>query len=77
MSKATKKVAREVDEELLHDQALVNKIMQDEKDQVLPDLSIDEWNEIYLDLQSEFNNMLAKQLIEDRKQDAGADFELN
>ena len=43
----------------------------------MPDLTIDEWNEIYLELSSEVNHLLAKQLIEDRKQDAGADFELN
>ena len=53
-------------------------IMEEEKENnSLPELTIDQWNEVYLELSQEMNNMLAQQLIEDRKLDDEADYELN
>ena len=52
--------------------------MEEEKENnSLPELSTDQWNEMYLELSQEVNSMLAQQLIEDRKLDDEADFVQN
>ena len=52
--------------------------MEEEKENnSLPELTTDQWNEVYLELSQEANNMLAQQLIEDRKLDDEADFAQN
>ena len=40
-------------------------------------LTVEEWNEIYEELQVELQQAIARQLIEDTKNDEVADFELN
>lgn len=77
VSKCTKLVAQEVDLELLNDNQLWSQMMEEEREQCLPDLTVDEWNEIYLEVTRDLNRLLAKQLIEDRKSDVESDFELN
>lgn len=52
------------------------RILDEEKEQ-LPELSVDEWNEIYIEIQQDMTRMLALQLLEDRKQDVEYDYELN
>ena len=51
--------------------------MKDEKQQNLPDLTVDEWNDVYIEVTQDLNRLLAQQLIEDRNYDEEADFELN
>ena len=51
--------------------------MDDERENNLPDLTIDQWNEIYLEVTEDLNRMLAQQLIQDSKNDPEADYELN
>ena len=53
------------------------RIIENERENCPPDLTIDEWNEIYLEVTQDLNRFLALQLIEDRKQDVSADYELN
>ena len=77
MSKATKQCAQEVDEELLNDQNLLERIMDEEREENLPELTVDQWNEIYMEVTEDLNKMLAEQLIEDSKNDPYADYELN
>ena len=77
MSKATKQCAQEVDEELLNDQNLLERIMDEEREENLPELTVDQWNEIYMEVTEDLNKMLAEQLIEDSKNDPEADYELN
>ena len=50
MSKATKQCAQEVDEELLNDQNLLERIMDEEREENLPELTVDQWNEIYMEV---------------------------
>jgi len=79
MSKQTKAVAKEVDNDLLNGAEIheaVNDLLNEEKDN-LPDLTVDEWNEIYLDMTQEMHDMIARDLLEDRKQDIGASYEIN
>ena len=63
MSKATKQCAQEVDEELLNDQNLLERIMDEEREENLPELTVDQWNEIYMEVTEDLNKMLAEQLI--------------
>ena len=57
----------------------MNQIIDDERENNnnLPELTVDEWNEIYEEMSRDINQYLAQQLIEERKQDESADFELN
>lgn len=57
-------------------EGLMARILDEEKEQ-LPELSVDEWNEIYIEIQQDMTRMLALQLLEDRKQDVEYDYELN
>lgn len=59
MSKATKRVAEQVDNELLTDADLVNRIIDCEREQNLPELTVDEWNEIYLEVTQDMHRLLA------------------
>jgi len=51
--------------------------MEEERENNLPELSVEQWNDIYLEVTEDMHRMLAKQLIEDRKLDVNADYELN
>lgn len=53
------------------------RIMEEERENNLPELSVEQWNDIYLEVTEDMHRMLAKQLIEDRKLDVNADYELN
>lgn len=53
-------VAQEVDLELLNDVDFMAQMMEEEREQNLPDLSVDEWNEIYLEVTRDLNRLLAK-----------------
>ena len=77
ITKQTKIAAQEVDEQLINDQELMARILEEEKEECPPDLTIDQWNEMYLEVQYELNSMLAQQLVEDHKFDDEADYELN
>lgn len=77
-SQSTKLVAQEVDQELLDDQEFVARIIEDERENNdLPELTVDQWNEIYEEVTQDMNKMLALQLLEDQKYDHEADYELN
>ena len=80
-SQSTKLVAQEVDQELLDDHEFVARIFEDERENNnddLPELTVDQWNEIYEEVTQDMNKMLALQLIEDQKHyDHEADYELN
>ena len=78
VSQSTKLVAQEVDQELLDDQEFVARIIEDERENNdLPELTVDQWNEIYEEVTQDMNKMLALQLLEDQKYDHEADYELN
>ena len=66
-------MAAEVDNELLENDQIVAHILKDE----MPGLSDEYWNEIYLEVQRDITQFLVRQLIEDRRQDEGVDYELN
>lgn len=71
-------MAQEVDQELLDDQEFVARIIEDERENNdLPELTVDQWNEIYEEVTQDMNKMLALQLLEDQKYDHEADYELN
>lgn len=59
VSKNTKQAAEAVDHELLNDEELMDRIIEEERVNCPPDLSIDEWNEMYLEITQEFNRFLA------------------
>ena len=78
VSQSNKLVAQEVDQELLDDQEFVARIIEDERENNdLPELTVDQWNEIYEEVTQDMNKMLALQLLEDQKYDHEADYELN
>jgi hypothetical protein len=54
----------------------VNDCINEEKDN-LPELSVDEWNEIYMEMCQELHEFIAKELMEERRQDIGANYEIN
>ena len=59
-SQSTKLVAQEVDQELLDDQEFVARIIEDERENNdLPELTVDQWNEIYEEVTQDMNKMLA------------------
>lgn len=52
--------------------------MEDERENCPPELTVDQWNEIYDEVTQDMNKMLALQLIEDHKlADMEDDYELN
>ena len=54
------------------------RIIEDERENNdLPELTVDQWNEIYEEVTQDMNKMLALQLLEDQKYDHEADYELN
>jgi len=77
VSKATKLAAEHVDNELLYNDGLVQRIMDDERENCLRELTVDQWNEIYAEVTQDLNRFLAQQLVEDRKQDIEFDYQLN
>ena len=42
----------------------------------LPDMTVDEWNQVYLEVTEELYQTVAKQLIEERNQDPVVEWDL-
>mmetsp|Transcript_16682 Transcript_16682/g.22512 ORF Transcript_16682/g.22512 Transcript_16682/m.22512 type:complete len:93 (-) Transcript_16682:618-896(-) len=59
VSKNTKLVAQDVDNELLNDHEMLARIIEEDRENWLPDLSIDEANEMYLEVSRDLNKFLA------------------
>ena len=64
MSKNTRRIALEVDTEMaLTNQDVIGQIMQEEIEQMdLPHMSIDEMNEMYLEISNEVSKAIADEL---------------
>ena len=71
MSKNTKRIAHEIDTEMtLTHPDLIGQIMQEEIEQMdLPHMSIDEMNEMYLEISNEVSKAIADELCAAEKAD--------
>lgn len=43
----------------------------------MPELSIDEWNQIYHEMYQELHDQIARDLMDQRRQDEGSNYEIN
>ena len=71
MSKKTKQIAEQVDSDILKEKDMIYGILDEEREnmQDLPEMSVDEWNKVYIEVSDELYEQIAKQLIRERKED--------
>ena len=79
VSKTTKQVARQVDSNLLAANDDFKDIFDEERENMhdLPQMSVDEWNQVYIEVHDELYAEIAKQLIAERNQDPVKAYDLN
>ena len=58
---------------------MIYGILDEEREnmQDLPEMSVDEWNKVYIEVSDELYEQIAKQLIRERKEDPQSEWDLN
>ena len=79
VSKRTKQVANQVDSDLLARKDLINEMLDEEREnmQDLPEMTVEEWNQVYIEVSDELYAEIAKQLIAERNMDPVKNWDLN